>query len=149
MPFIFFKDNNIINIICEKYSSKNKELNDYINYFKKEWFPYFESGLLDYSEINKEFRSNSYIENYNRGIKLKLSKYLLGKNKCKITWPLFNYFIKEEENDIKNEIIEYEKQIPKKNSQINNNNNDTKENTKKIILNKFSNKNYTRSIFNV
>ena len=38
----------------------------------------------------------------------------MGKNKCKITWPLFNYFIKEEENDIKNEIIEYEKQIPKK-----------------------------------
>ena len=149
MPFIFYKDNNIINIICEKYSSKNKELNDYINYFKKEWFPYFESGLLDYSEINKEFRTNSYIENYNRRIKLKLSKYLLGKNKCKITWPLFNYFIKEEENDIKNEIIEYEKQIPKKNSQINNNNNDTKENTKKIILNKFSNKNYTRSIFKV
>ena len=149
MPFIFYKDNNIINIICEKYSSKNKELNDYINYFKKEWFPYFESGLLDYSEINKEFRTNSYIENYNRRIKLKLSKYLLGKNKCKITCILFNYFIKEEENDIKNEIIEYEKQIPKKNFQINNYNNDTKENTKKIILNKFSNKNYTRSIFKV
>ena len=70
--------------------------------------------MLDYSNIKKEYRFNSYIENYNRRIKLKLSKYLLGKNKYKITWPLFIYFIKEEENDIKNEIINYEKQIHKK-----------------------------------
>ena len=51
---------------------------------------------------------------------MKLSKYLLGKNKCKKTLPLFNYFIKEEENDIKNEIIEYEKQLPKKKKNKNN-----------------------------
>ena len=114
LSFIFYKDNNIINTICETYTSKNKIFTDFKNYFKNEWFQYYENGLLDYSEINKEFRSNSYIENYNRRKKSKLSKYLLGKNKCKITWPLFNYFIKEEENDIKNEIIEYGKQLPKK-----------------------------------
>ena len=114
LPFIFYKDNNIINTICEKYITKNKEFTDFVNYFKKEWFQYYEIGMLDYSNIKKDYRFNSYIENYNRRIKLKLSKYLLGKNKYKITWPLFIYFIKEEENDIKNEIINYEKQIHKK-----------------------------------
>ena len=58
--------------------------------------------MLDYSNITKNQRSNSYIENYNRRIKLKLSKFLYGKSKCKISWPLFLYFIKNEENDVKN-----------------------------------------------
>ena len=39
--------------------------------------------MLDYSSIKKSQSSNIYIENYNRKIKLKLSKYLFGKNKCK------------------------------------------------------------------
>ena len=69
-------------------------------------FNIMKKRLLDYSEINKEYRSNSYTENFNRRIKLKFSIYFLGKNRWKITWPLFNYFIREEENDIKNEIIE-------------------------------------------
>ena len=74
---------------------------------------------------------------------LKLSKYLLGKNKCKITWPLFNYFIKEEENDIKNEIIEQEKLLPKKMK----NNINKKENKKPetIILSKSQRKSYNRT----
>ena len=69
---------------------------------------------------------------------MKLSKYLLGKNKCKITWPLFNYFIKEEEHDIKNEIIEQEKLLPKKKK----NNYNKKENKKpeKLILSKLQTK---------
>ena len=36
LPFIFYKDNNIINTICEKYITKNKEFTDFVNYFKKE-----------------------------------------------------------------------------------------------------------------
>ena len=55
--------------------------------------------MLNYHLLSKEQRSNSYIENYNRKIKLKLSKYLYRMNKCKISWPLFLYFIKQEEED--------------------------------------------------
>ena len=70
--------------------------------------------MLDYSTLTKSQRSNSYIENYNRKIKLKLSKYLFWKNKCKITWPLFHLFIRGEEADTKKEIYNLENQIPKK-----------------------------------
>ena len=65
--------------------------------------------MHDYSLIKKSQRSNSYIENYNRKIKLKLSKYLFGKNKCKITWPLFHLFIREEESETKKRNIQFRK----------------------------------------
>ena len=65
---------------------------------------YFNNEMLNYSGLSKSQRSNSYIENYNRIIKLKLSKFLYGKNRCKITWPMFFYFIKNEEKDKQNEI---------------------------------------------
>ena len=64
--------------------------------------------MLNYHYLNKEQRSNSYIENYNRRIKLKLSKFLYGKNKCKITWPLFLYFIKNEEEEYRKDIYNKE-----------------------------------------
>ena len=57
------------------------------------------NGILDYSYLSKEERSNSYIENYNRRIKTKLSKYLYGKSKYKIPWPLFLNFIKNEDEE--------------------------------------------------
>ena len=74
--------------------------------------------MFDYSLIKKSQRSNSYIENYNRKIKLKLSKYLFGKSKCKITWPLFHLFIREEESETKKEIFNLENQLPKKLNKI-------------------------------
>ena len=55
--------------------------------------------MLDYSNIRMEYKSNSYIENYNKRLKLKLSNYLYGKKKTQITWPIFNYIIKEEEEE--------------------------------------------------
>ena len=70
--------------------------------------------MLNYSKLNKIGRSNSYIENYNRRIKLKLSKFLYGKNRCKIIWAIFLYFIKNEENDTKNDIKQLENQIENK-----------------------------------
>ena len=74
--------------------------------------------MLNYKHLSKEQRSNSYIENYNRRIKLKLSKYLYLKNKCIITWPLFLYFIKKEEEDYKDEIFNLEKELIDKNKKI-------------------------------
>ena len=102
-PFLFRIDKNYINSMCEKYSQNYKFLDKFINYFKSQWIKYFINGMLDYSLINKSQRSNSYIENYNWRIKLKLSKFLYGKNKCKISWPLFLYFITHEEDEIKKE----------------------------------------------
>ena len=67
--------------------------------------------MLDYTNLDKFQRSNSYIENYNRRIKLKLSKYLYGKSKCKISWPLFLYFIKNEEKDVKNDNYNLENKV--------------------------------------
>ena len=81
------------------YEKKYSFLNEYIAYYKKQRFRFFENGMLDYTNITKSQLSNSYIENYNRRIKLNLSKYLYGKSKCKISWPLFLYFIKTEEKE--------------------------------------------------
>jgi len=59
---------------------------------------------------------------------------LFGKNKCKITWPLFHLFIREEEFETKKEIFNLENQLPKK---INNDNisdtNFENQNNKQII----------------
>ena len=72
---------------------KVKKYNEFILYYNNQWKKYIINGMLDYSGLSKEERSNSYIENYNRRIKLRLSKFLYGKNKCKISWPLFLYFL--------------------------------------------------------
>ena len=79
----------------------------------------FKNGMLDYSQISKSQRNNSYIENYNRRIKLKLSNFLYGKNKCKISWPLFLYFITHEEDEIKKENINIDNSIEIKVENVN------------------------------
>ena len=70
--------------------------------------------MLNYAYLTKEQSSNSYFENYNRIIKEKLSNFLYGKNKCRITWPLFFYFIINEEDEYKNKIVLIEKSSEKK-----------------------------------
>ena len=67
--------------------------------------------MLNYVYLSKEQRCNSYIENYNRIIKEKLSNFLYGKNKCRISWPLLLYFIINEENEYKNNIIKNENEV--------------------------------------
>ena len=104
LPFKFYKNNKILEDIKLKYIKENNLYKDFINYFENQWLPYFINGILNYKYLSKEQRSNSYIENYNRRIKLRLSKFLYGKNKCKITWPLFLYFIKNEEKDYRKDI---------------------------------------------
>ena len=75
--------------------------------------------MLNYSYLQKKFRSNSYIENYNRRIKLKLSKYLFGKSKTKISWPLFIFFIRNEEEEYRLENIKFDNSIEIKNINLN------------------------------
>ena len=68
----------------------------------------------------KKFTSNSYIENYNRCIKLKLSKYLFEKSKTKISWPLFIFFIRSEEEEYRLVNIKFDNSIEMKNINLNN-----------------------------
>lgn len=90
---------------------KSKKYKEFFEYFIEFWLIFFKDGMLNYAYLSVEQRSNSYIENYIRIIKLKLSKFLYGKNNCIIIWPLFHHFIKSEENENRNEIIEYENEI--------------------------------------
>ena len=108
LPYKFKNDNSLIDTIFNKYG---KDFEEFKNYFQKQWNKFFINGTLDYTSIDKKYRSNSYIENYNKGIKLKLSSYLFGKSKTKISWPLFNYFIVHEEDDYRNEIIDNESKL--------------------------------------
>lgn len=78
--------------IFSLYIKINDLYKEYYNYFKKTWEPFFENGMLNYVYISKEQRPNSYIENYNRIVKQKLSNFLYGKNKCRISWPLMLHF---------------------------------------------------------
>ena len=64
-------------------------------------------------------------------IKLKLSEYLYGKSKCRISWPIFLYFILHEEDEYRNELYENESNVEykydkniiiNKNKQLDNNN---------------------------
>ena len=75
--------------------------------------------ILNYHLLSKEQRSNSYLEKYNRRLKQKLSDFLYGKNRCHITWPLFLYFIKKEENDYRLNIYNKETEPEIKKSKIN------------------------------
>ena len=52
-PFTYYKDNNYLNSICTKYEKDFIFLKDYIAYFKKQWYKFFENGMLDYSNITK------------------------------------------------------------------------------------------------
>ena len=97
LPFSINKtDYTNIDSFCNNYEDHYLE---FIAYFRVQWVPFFVNGILNYSYLKKEYQSNSYIENYNRRIKLKLSKYLYGKSKVKISWPLFLYFMRNEEED--------------------------------------------------
>ena len=129
-PFLIIKDKNFINSICEKYMEKEGRFKEYIYYYKTQWTRFFNNGMLNYSDLSKYERSNSYIENYNRRIKLKLSKFLYGKNRCKISWPLFIYFIKNEERENQIEYHELENKLEEK-GKLNENKNSLPEIKKK------------------
>ena len=81
LPFNLFDDDiTKIDIIYTKYESI---FNDFINYFHNQWVHHFTSGFLNFKFLKKNERPNSYIENYNRRVKIKLSKYLFGRSKIK------------------------------------------------------------------
>ena len=69
LPFMIQNNITIIDVTCNKYEHNYES---FVKYFKNQWVKFFRNDVLNYSMINKKYRSNSYIENYNRRIKLKL-----------------------------------------------------------------------------
>ena len=75
IPFKIQNNNNIVNEIFNKYKEVYYE--KFKKYFFSQWVKYINNGILNYSFLKKEQRSNSYIENYNRRIKSELCKFIL------------------------------------------------------------------------
>ena len=86
-----------------------------MNYYKSFWSYYINEGYLNYIYLKKEQRPNSYLENYSRRIKTKLSSFLYGRNKCRISWPLLIFFLINEENEYRCDIYENEINLDYKN----------------------------------
>ena len=69
LPFTIHNNPKDMNILLEKLK---KELGyiEFSVYFEEEWAQFITyNGILDYHRVSKDFRSNSFIENYNRRIK--------------------------------------------------------------------------------
>ena len=86
IPFIIqkIKINEYLDKIYKKYKDiKYLKLNEnyetFMDYYKSEWEKYVFNGFFNYEFLKKEQRSNSYLDNYNRRIKQKLSNFLYGK----------------------------------------------------------------------
>ena len=99
IPFIYTDDNKIINktfdILKEKYKFDEgilNLLNNYESYYRYQWIRYIENGMLNYHNIDKFRRSNSYIENYNRHLKNKLKPFIYKNKNSKIDWIFFQDF---------------------------------------------------------
>ena len=86
--------------IKEDYLKENKNLEEYFNYFEKNWIPLYENGKINYYDCDELYRSNSIIENFHRNVTQKLPK--------KPNWPEFMEFLKFEENIFVDKCIEYE-----------------------------------------
>ena len=72
IPFIIENNKNIVEEILKKYNDNIYK--EFKNYFYNQWNIYIKKNILNYNMANKEERSNSFIENYNKRIKIILSK---------------------------------------------------------------------------
>ena len=135
IPFRIEKEKNLTTSIFNKYNKLYEKDSDIINnlnafqeYFISFWNPFFLNESFNYKNLDKNFRSNSYIENYNKRIKDLLGKYkfnnyiiikyiapYLGYNGFSvIPWPLFLSFIINEEYNYTISLINDDKKPPKK-----------------------------------
>ena len=154
LPYNYHKKDDIDRIF-ENVIKKNNEIGtdnklnkvseiylQFKNYFIKTWLEFFENGTFDYRDVDKKFRSKRFIENYSKRIKIKLSDYLYGYRKTKISWPLFNYFILHEEEEYRTDNINFELSVEIKeynNNLLNDFNTSTTENINDNIVNIYIN----------
>ena len=98
LPFIY--NNNKDDIKKKKFEKTlNKSLKEFEKYFKDAWTKYFENNMLNYHNLDKFRRSNSYIENYNKHIKNILRPFIYSKKNNTIDWIYFLGLLIEEENE--------------------------------------------------
>ena len=91
LPFKYNGDINFIYKECESLTKNYPLYENFINnYFIKNQIIYFKENSLNYSNIPKDCRSNSFLENYNAFIKHKLGKHRI------VNWVNFMEFIKSE-----------------------------------------------------
>ena len=109
IPLIYKGNIETFNNIIENIIFKFPKYNNFIrNYFVKNKKELFTNGDYNYSKIPQDCKSNSFLENYNKYLKL-----LLGRKRI-INWFNFLNFLKEESDrayekliDIKNYNIEF------------------------------------------
>jgi len=78
--------------IEQKYNGKEQE--GLITYYKNNWLPKLKQGLIDYSDIEDELRSNSILEHYQCHVKDSLPR--------SSSWPKFiDFLISEEESYVR------------------------------------------------
>ena len=109
------KGKDYIDELFETFSKINENFLEYMNYYKSFWSYYINEGYLNYIYLKKEQRANSYLENYKGRIKTKLSFFLYGRNKCRISWPLLIFFLINGENEYRCDIYENEMNLDYKN----------------------------------
>ena len=109
IPLIYKGNIETFNNIIENIIFKFPKYSNFIrNYFVKNKKELFTNGDYNYSKIPQDCKSNSFLENYNKYLKL-----LLGRKRI-INWFNFLNFLKEESDrayekliDIKNYNIEF------------------------------------------
>ena len=50
---IYYKNKDFMSNLNKTYNNRGKYL-EYLQYFKKQWKPYFEKGILDYVNVPKK-----------------------------------------------------------------------------------------------
>ena len=92
---------NIFEVEKELESIENNYRNTahkcFVQYYKNNWLAKLKSGLIDYSDIEDEFRANSVLEQYNSHIKNSLPR--------SSSWPKFLEFLVNEEANYLREAI--------------------------------------------
>ena len=54
LPFIFYKNNKILDELKLKFIKKNNLYEVFINYFENQWLVYYINGLLNYKFLAKK-----------------------------------------------------------------------------------------------
>ena len=128
LPFRFKGNIQYIENECKTLIKNYPHYENFINnYFLKNHLEYFKDGSLNYTNIPKDCRSNSFLENYNGYIKEKLGKHRL------VNWVNFIEFIKQES------VRSISKLLNDTNTNLKSNNSYTKTNTLKYAMQTESN----------
>jgi len=93
------KFENTIRSLRKDYKN-NKDITGFLNYFEENYSAYFQSGVLDYADIDQHTRSNSCIESYHNQLQQSISSrpswYELVEGLRNEEFKVFNEQLKKE-----------------------------------------------------